>query len=90
MLEIASEARTERILTAAVAPRFEAVLRALAPAGEIIVAAQAFGRQGVAFGKPKLDAPPRAVDLRERRLADVAQQVFGIDEVVARIDIFSC
>ena len=87
MLEIASEARTERILAAAVAPRFEAVLRALAPAGEIVVAAQAFGRQGVAFGKPELDAPPRAVDLRERRLADVAQQVFGIDEVVARIDV---
>ena len=87
MAEIAEKPLAERILAAAVRPGLEPVLGTFAAAGEVVPAAQAFGRQRIAFGQSEVDPAARAVDLRERRLADVPQQVFGIDEVVARIDV---
>ena len=77
----------ERVLAAAVGTGLEAVFRTFAPAGEIVFAPQAFGGQRIALGKAEIHPFARTVDLRQRRFADVAQLVFGIDEVVARIDV---
>ncbi len=85
--EIGLQTLAERILAAAVRTRLEAVFRTFAPAREVVFAAQAFGRQGVALRQAEVAAFFRAVDLRQGRLADIAQQVFRVDEVVARIDV---
>lgn len=78
---------TKGIFAASVRTGLEAMFGALASAGEIEFATQALGRQCIAFSQTEIAPFFRAIDLRKRRFANIAQFVFGIYEVVARIDI---
>ena len=65
----------------------DAVLGALAVAGEEVVAGAAEGGQCLFFGPPERALPLRAHELTDRRLEDVAEQVARVDEVVARVEV---
>lgn len=85
--EVDFQTFAERVFRASVGAAVEAVLGALATAGEVEFAAQAFRGQRVAFVQTEFAAFGRAVDFVERGLGDVAQFVFGVDEVVAGVDV---
>lgn len=63
----------------------EAVLGAFAVACEDVFAAEAFGRKGVAFVYAEADPFFLAHDFIERLFGYVAEQIFGIDEMVAGV-----
>ena len=82
MAEVDFQTFAERVFRASIGAAVEAVLGALATAGEVEFAAQAFRGQRVAFVQTEFAAFGRVVDFVERGLGDVAQFVFGVDEVV--------
>ena len=65
----------------------KAVLRALAVAERAVLAAEALARQCVALGKAELQLPLRPEDVAQGIVSDISEQVFGVDEVVARVDV---
>ena len=71
----------------AVGRQQDAVLGALAVAGEEVLAGAAEGGQRLLLGAPEGALLLGAHELADRRLRDVAEQVPGIDEVVARVQV---
>ena len=71
----------------AVGRQQDAVLGALAVAGEEVLAGAAEGGQRLLLGPPEGALPLGAHELADRRLHDVAEQVRRIDEVVARVHV---
>ena len=71
----------------------ESILRTLAVAGKPHVAASTVGRKRVAFGRTEGALLGRRDQFHDMGVLDVAQEVVGLDEVVARVDVtivFEC